>query len=168
MIKWCFKYIFILLISIGLAFLTYDIVNIKDIAPIISTLQNISAAVFTLAGIWIAYMYPEAISVLTNSDNVSLLKSGDHTKRIKSLVLVIFSSAFVLICTLIFNLSAFLFIKHSAVINNKDLFKILSITYVCFISLVQIKAISTIMINNIKFVDRLYRLETEKSVNEDL
>ena len=36
--------------------------NYNDIKDILSTLQNISVMIFTIAGIWLAYIYPKAIS----------------------------------------------------------------------------------------------------------
>ncbi len=62
-------YIFI---SVVIGYYLVDIISLGDLKPIIGTLQNISAAVFTLAGIWIAYSYPQAIASYTQGERMSV------------------------------------------------------------------------------------------------
>ncbi|GKQ96536.1 hypothetical protein [Aeromonas hydrophila] len=157
-----------LLLSVLIATCAAEHMKIADLAPVISTLQNISAAVFTISGIWIAYIYPEAIIAFTSPDKVSLLNGTESTKRIKELVLVIISSSVVLISTLVYNLGFAFFIGLDFVLANKTIFKIIGASFICFISFVQIKALWSIMLSNIMFVDKLYGLKTEREVDEDL
>ncbi|WP_415679573.1 hypothetical protein, partial [Vibrio mytili] len=93
-----------LLISVAFAYLGSEFITLENLKNVIVTLQNVSAAVFTLAGIWVAYSYPEAISRFTNPEKFSLIKGVEQTNRIRSLVLTIFSSALVLVGIVIFNL----------------------------------------------------------------
>ena len=69
-------------ISVGISagYFSMDILTYKDFNPAVSVLQNISAAVFTLSGIWIAYLYPQAISSITSSSKVGLLKGSEDAK----------------------------------------------------------------------------------------
>lgn len=156
------------LLSAFIATCTAEHMKITDLAPVISTLQNISAAVFTISGIWIAYIYPEAIIAFTSPDKVNLLNGTESTKRIKELVLVVISSSVVLISTLIYNLGFAFFIRLDFVLANKTIFKVIGASFICFISFVQIKALWSIMLSNIMFVDKLYGLKTEREVDEDL
>lgn len=162
------SYIIGLGLSVLISMYVSQHMKIVDLAPVISTLQNISAAVFTISGIWIAYIYPEAIVAFTSSDKVSLLNGTESTKRIKELVLVVISSSVVLISTLVYNLGYAFFVNIDIVIANKIVFKRLAIILVCFISFVQMKALWSILLSNIMFVDRLYSLKTEREVNDDL
>lgn len=165
---WTSIQVFFLVLSGFIATLTEQNVSSSDLAPILSTLQNISAAVFTLSGIWIAYMYPEAIAAFTNTKKISLLTGSEHVNKIRELVLIIFTSAFVLIGVLLYNLVYSLFSSSILVTSNIEIFRWLAICFILFISLNQIKAISSIMLNNIKFIDRLYHLKTEREVENDL
>lgn len=151
-----------------LGVITSDYVVFKDISPVISTLQNISAALFTLTGIWVAYLYPEAISVVTNSDNVVLMKGGEHTQRIESLVFNILISAFVLVCTLLFNMAVFVGSNIPFVLEYRSYFKMAALSFIYFLCFSQCRAVFSLMIANIKFVDKLHALKVQSDVNKDL
>ncbi|WP_139411058.1 hypothetical protein [Aeromonas veronii] len=137
-------------------------------SSILSTLQNISAAVFTIAGIWIAYIYPEAISSFTNPDKIALLKGTESTEQVKSLVFTVITSASVLTCTLLFSLAAFLYKNSDIVVANKSFFVFISTTLVVYLSLNQTKAILGVILNTLRFVSKLFYLKTEREVNDDL
>ncbi|MUK79014.1 hypothetical protein GNP84_19230 [Aliivibrio fischeri] len=156
-----------LIFALGVAFIAVDTLAISDLSPILNTLQNISAAVFTLAGIWIAYSYPEAISAYTNPDKV-ILASGDETKRIENLVLIILTSAFVIIGILAFNMSVVLIQPLDYVQEHKFIFKLLAVTSVVYLAVIQVIAILTVMFTNIQFVNELHKKNTEKLANKDL
>lgn len=166
--RWISLQFLFLAVSGLVAHLTSLNIKPSDLAPILSTLQNISAAVFTLAGIWIAYMYPEAITAFTNSEKISLIKGSEHVGRIRDLVLIIFTSAFVLAGVLLYNITYFLFSNSDFVVLHSQVFKSLAVAFVCFISINQIKAIASIMLKNIKFIDKLYHLKTEREIEDDL
>ena len=157
-----------IIISVVIACFTFRYVEVIDLKNVLSTLQNISAAVFTLAGIWIAYIYPEAITAFTNPEKVSLIKGTDKTKRIENLVLIILTSAFVIVSILLFNLSNMLFKNIPFILENKDLFKGISISFVLYLSLNQTKAVMSIMVSNIDFVNELHKNKTDQEANNEL
>lgn len=157
-----------ILVSLTIAYYTAAGIRFEQVKEVLSTLQNISAAVFTLAGIWIAYIYPEAIAAFTNPKKVSLIKGSEKTKRIEKLVLIILTSAFVLVTILLFNLSYMLLKNASVVIEYKEALKILSVGLIIFVSLNQIKAILAVMVNNIEFVNELHKNKTEQEANDEL
>ncbi len=150
-----------------IAFLTSDKLAISALSTVLGTLQNISAAVFTLAGIWIAYSYPQAISAYTNPNKV-LLVNGDETKRIENLVLIILTSAYVIIGILAFNMSVVMIQPLDFVRMHKNIFKLLAITSVVYLVFIQVVAILTVMFTNIQFVNELHKKSTENRANKDL
>lgn len=147
--------------------ISVDSIGFNTLSPVINTLQNMSAAVFTLAGIWIAYSYPEAISAYTSPDTVTLIPT-DKTRRIENLVLIVLTSAFVIISLLVFNLlSVFL----SSAITNPDLriyLKSSGLSFVVYMSLIQAKAVIVIMTTNIAFINELHGKKVELEANNDL
>lgn len=157
-------YIFI---SVLIGYFLVDIISLGDLKPIIGTLQNISAAVFTLAGIWIAYSYPQAIASYTSPKTVTIIPN-DETKRIENLVLIVLTSAFVISSLLIENMLYLLVyksFKNHAFIHNLNILAIASIFYLSFI---QIKAVFIVMITNISFVNELHSKKTEREASDDL
>ncbi|MDU5839354.1 MAG: hypothetical protein E6Z53_20190, partial [Pantoea sp.] len=127
-----------------LAFLLGDSYTYSDIKDILSTLQNISAMIFTIAGIWLAYIYPKAISAMVkpsiligenkpNSDGEivrpelkltaeqkeGLLKDVD---RITLIVEAIVVSALVILAILLINVAKPIFSHSETVINHIETF----------------------------------------------
>lgn len=73
----------------------------QDLDPLISILQNVSVMVFTIMGIWIAYLYPNAILRITQPSKVDAIFSDEDSERVKIIVGVVVLSAIVLSLLLI-------------------------------------------------------------------
>ena len=158
-----------LALSILLGVFASEHIKVSSLSSILLTLQNISAAVFTLAGIWIAYIYPEAISEFTDSSSkISLIKGTEHTQRIENLVLVIFASATVLLGILFYNFAISIFINNPYVIAHSLLFKSLAMGFVTYLSLIQTNTLLSVMWSNIAFVNRLHSFRIDKKLDDDL
>lgn len=145
-------------------------IEMSKFEPVLSTLQNVSAAVFTLAGIWIAYSYPEAIASFTDPQKINIIKGTDNYKRIKSLVLTIFASSFVLILIsiLLINITRPIIEVFNLPAENIIPFKCGYLGFVIYIVLVQLYAISKIMISNFSFVYNIGKKKTEREIEDDL
>lgn len=153
--------------SFLVSYYIYGSISLIEIRVVTGTLQNISAAVFTLSGIWIAYSYPQAIAAYTSPSNVKVLPN-DEAKRIESLVLIILTSAFVISSILLFNLSYFIFSKLNIYYDNRFYFKLAGASFVVYLSLLQLKAIFVVMMTNVSFVNELHHKKTERSADRDL
>ncbi|KIN11591.1 hypothetical protein [Vibrio mytili] len=157
-----------LLISVAFAYLGSEFITLENLKNVIVTLQNVSAAVFTLAGIWVAYSYPEAISRFTNPEKFSLIKGVEQTNRIRSLVLTIFSSALVLVGIVIFNLITpyvQYLLKDS---SYYSIIRTVGITTINYLALIQLQAIIRIMSNNLEFIYSLMKVKAENEAHDDL
>ncbi len=144
-----------------------SIISLSELTPVIGTLQNISAAVFTLAGIWIAYSYPQAISAYTSPNSVKLIPT-DETKRIENLVLIVLTSAFVISSLLVYNLLYTSISKMTIPPDLSEYFRVIGASFIFYLSFLQLKAISVVMITNISFVNELHSKRTEKKAHDDL
>ncbi|MGK0411391.1 MAG: hypothetical protein ACJASB_003592 [Shewanella psychromarinicola] len=153
--------------SLALGYYLVDNVSLSELKPIMGTLQNIAAAVFTLAGIWIAYSYPQAIAAYTSPSTVSVIPT-DETKRIENLVLIVLTSAFVIASLLLINIFYLLVYKSVSDVNALYVLKVLGISSVFYLVFLQLKAIFTVMITNVSFVNELHNKKTEKVANDDL
>ncbi|QUM75081.1 hypothetical protein HWV00_01835 [Moritella sp. 24] len=161
------KHVFYIGISFAIGSVTFSYVNLNDLASIVSTLQNLSAAVFTLAGIWIAYSYPQAIAAYTKPKSVSVIPSGE-TGRIEKLVLITLTSAFVIVSLLIYNLASVLLKDMPFVIVHRDVFKILAVSFIVYLSINQIRAVLVVMITNVQFINELHHKKSESDADKDL
>ena len=140
----------------------------EKLDPTISTLQNVSAAVFTLAGIWIAYSYPEAIASFTDPKKINIIKGTDNYQRIKSLVLTILASSFVLINILLLNLIKPILESLALSNENQEIVNMLYLGVIVYLALTQLYAISKIMLSNFSFVYNISKKKTEREIEEDL
>jgi hypothetical protein len=156
-----------ILVSLALGFFLVDKVLLGDLKPIMGTLQNIAAAVFTLAGIWIAYSYPQAIAAYTSPSSVKIIPT-DETKRIENLVLIVLTSAFVISSLLLINMFYLLVYKIISDLDSLHTLKALGISSIFYLVFLQLKAIFIIMITNVSFVNELHAKKTEKVANDDL
>lgn len=163
-----FIQVFFLALGIGISYFYAKGLSFSDFSSSLSLLQNMSAAVFTLTGIWIAYLYPEAINSFTNPKKLNILKGSENAKRIERLVLIIFTSAFVLIGLLLINITFPIMEEIITLKTQKDKMNTLYIGMIIYLALNQLRAISGIMINNLDFVYRLAYLKTNQDVSDDL
>ena len=157
-----------LAVGYGVSFVSYSYVDISLFDPVLGTLQNISAAVFTLSGIWIAYSYPTAIAAFTEPDDVSILRGTENYNRIKTLVLTIFASAFVLVFVLIINIVKPIVFSLPIFTQHLSELKMCFIILVVYLTLIQLKAILNIMVNNFNFVFTIAAKKTEREVITEL
>lgn len=154
-------------LALAASVLTKGLVDDTILKNTLGVLQNISAAVFTLSGLWIAIIYPEAIKSYT-SNKVQLIKGTVHTKRVESLILGVSTSAFVLLSIVVFTLlkpvldKTNIFGSYSGYIDYFFLF------YFYLINILQIKALLGILINGMLFALELYRKAEDAQRNEDM
>lgn len=157
----------ILLIIIFLVYITYKKVVINDVKDIISTLQSISAAIFTIVGLWVGFLYPNAIAGVVN-DNVDYIKNTKDAPRVEKLIYVIIISAIVMMSTLLFYMSKLLLVNTSFYAMNKDAVKFLALTLIFFMCWLQIKCILSLILSNINFANNLHaRINRAKLEHED-
>ncbi|WP_209328256.1 hypothetical protein [Pseudoalteromonas sp. PA2MD11] len=158
--------LYILVSALG-GYYSIGVLTYKDFNPAISVLQNISAAVFTLSGIWIAYLYPQAISSITSSSKVGLIKGSEDAKRVENLVYVVSTSALVLFFILLINVFEPIFNKVISV-ECKQNFDCIIVSCIFYLTIIQSFSILKIIASNLDFVYRLSYKVTEKKVDDEL
>ena len=156
-----------LAISLIAGYVFSDVISITALNPTVGLLQNISLAMFTVAGIWIAYSYPQAIAAYTDPNKVTVIQS-DETGRIESLVLIILTSAFVMAAILVHEIAYVISNAYVTGVDHRKLLKLVGISTVFYLSLIQIRAIWVIIFTNISFVNELYKKKIESNTFRDL
>lgn len=177
--------VFILLI---IAFWVGNSFTYSDIKDILSTLQNISAMIFTIAGIWLAYIYPKAISVMMKpsilSDEIKPNSDGEIVRpelkisseqkeamlkdvdRITLIVEAIVVSALVLLSILLINVTKPIFSNLAVVKNHIETFSEVG----CFITLTlvyfQIVSLISILKSNAVFINDIHNEKNKKELDE--
>ncbi|EEN7120094.1 hypothetical protein S008_24830, partial [Salmonella enterica subsp. enterica serovar Agona] len=86
-------------------------------------------------GIWIAYVYPNAVLKIVQPSKVTVIFSDDDLKRVKLLVGVVISSALILLLLLVgvvvktFVIKTYLFMQYQSAFTVIGLWFLLSLIY---------------------------------------
>src|SRR5688572_31238843 len=92
---WLWFWFWHAVVVVAVTYLSYSFrldIAFKDVEPLISILQNTSAMIFTIMGIWIAYVYPNAVLRIVQPSKVAAIFSDDDLKRVRLLVGIVISS----------------------------------------------------------------------------
>ena len=167
-----------------------DLYNYAAVKDVLSTLQNISAMIFTIAGIWLAYIYPKAISAIvkpstfskgnrSESEDSEIVFESPEVKltpeekssidkdinRISMIVETILTSAFVILVIIHINVFKPLIANIDVIKENITVMNKLG----CFISLtlvyLQVISLLTITTSNVIFLNDIHNEKNKKELN---
>lgn len=125
--------------------------------------------VFAIGGIWIAYLYPEAIaSIIKGDESTGYDGSSDDVKRVRLIVGVIALSGLVMGCLIIFSMAVPLFQKSQFYLGNSSVFRGIGLALLFFLAYIQLFAVDVVLASNINFLIRLTNMEIEDRLEEKL
>ncbi|AMJ94774.1 hypothetical protein AVL56_11025 [Alteromonas stellipolaris] len=153
-------------ISVGFGYFSSEVFDSDDLKDIVSVLSNISAANFAIAGLWISQIYPEAMKAYT-LPNVSIIEAGEKAERIESLILVVSTSALVLILILVIQFA----VPFESLAKNtiyETWVETCKLTLICFLALIQLLVVTKLVYNMFIFSNQLYRKVLELKAHNRL
>ncbi|MEA9393164.1 hypothetical protein SJI19_21930 [Acerihabitans sp. TG2] len=153
-------------ICVFIAYFCYLRINFNLLKEVLATLQSLSTAIFTIVGIWIGYLYPNAISSIANED-VSYIKNEKDAPRIEKLVYILITSALVMLSTLLIYLFKAILPTFDFYMAYKALFKFICVSFLFFMCWTQAKCILSIIISNLHFVNNLHGRLNKAKLNQD-
>lgn len=141
--------------------LSFDLKELKDYLVFIS---SVSGMIFTIMGIWVAFVYPNALKRLMVSEKLKIAdfsQSKLESRRLESIVASIISSLLiVLISMLIIFFSLFGFNLSRGV----EIF-LLVLTY--FLTLIQFDSIFNVVLSNVMFINDIYDVRKNRVAEDD-
>jgi len=171
MVKRTLRYVLILVIGwvvIHYVSVKYSFNDLKEYTTI---LARASAMVFTLMGIWIAFLYPNALSRIIdpNKDTVDdFSESLQATKRLEAIVGSVLKSATVVLCLMLVFLIKMILFGTPLYKANAELFKHAVLSIIVFITYLQVEAIGHVIFANIMFINDIHRKREERQANADI
>lgn len=138
-----------------ISFFSLESFSYNDAKDILGVLINISASIFTIVGLWVGFLYPNAMSSIVN-DDVSYIKNEKDSPRIEKLVYIIITSAFVMAGILLFFLAKILIASHPFYKENLGFIKCIGIFFVLLMSWLQLKCVMSLVLSNLHFVNHLH------------
>ncbi|MCO7223148.1 hypothetical protein [Pleionea sp. CnH1-48] len=146
----------------------YSYSSLKDY---LSALLSISSMVFTLMGIWIAFLYPNALVRISNPkkiEHVDFSESLEETKRLEGLVGSVIKSALVVLAIMIIFFLKALYPIFSLDQDTILVSKSLLISLISILSLLQVESILYVIYSNVLFINDLHHRREEREADEDI
>ncbi|MEX3775412.1 hypothetical protein [Pseudomonas sp. MYb118] len=131
----------------------------SDFKDYCSTLLAISGMVFTIMGIWIAFVYPNAITRLQDPNKIKIADftaTMQDTRRLESIVGSIMESGSVAICITAIYLLKLLISGMPIYLEYREAIKAIGAGIVIFLTLVQCSAVVSVIYANYLFIDDLH------------
>jgi len=169
-----FRYIVYIAISAGVYWVGNSLpINYKydDYKDFLTLISGISGMVFTIMGIWIAFLYPNALSRLVNPSKiltVDFSESLADTKRLENIVAAILKSALVMISALLITMAKiFLFLSPFYAEYRLDI-KSSALAFLVFITIMQIEAVVSVVISNVMFINELHWKRQDRKAEAEM
>lgn len=164
-----FLYVALAVVIAFLAFKSSVSFSYQDLKDYLSMLTAVSGMVFTIMGIWIAFIYPNALSRLVNPVKVAVADFSDtldDTKRLEKIVAAVLQSAFVMLVSLLLILAKTFLYSWLASTPYLALAKASSAGIVITITLIQFEAVFWVIISNVMFINELHRKRQDRKSEE--
>lgn len=141
----------------------------QDFSSYSQVLLSVSSMVFTIMGLWIAFLYPNALQRLVNSsvEPTDFSDSLNETKRLESLVGSIIRSAIVVVMVMLIYLAKILFFQTEFFMNNASNIKAIMLAVVTFLSILQIESIVYVIKSNVLFLNDLHGKREKREGDND-
>lgn len=152
-IKWSFDY-------------KYD--DYKDYLTLVS---GVSGMVFTIMGIWIAFLYPNAMSRIVSPDKLiakDFSESQSESRRLENIVAAVMISAIVMVFALIITLAKTVLVLTPIYIEYKLQFKSIALSAIVFITLAQLESVFSVVISNVMFINDLHFKRQQRKSDDEL
>ncbi|WP_054062503.1 hypothetical protein [Pseudomonas asplenii] len=143
----------------------------SDFKDYCNTLLSISGMIFTIMGIWIAFVYPIAIKRLQDPDKIKIADftaTMQETRRLESIVGSIMESGSVAISITLIYLGKLLITGSPFFLEYREEIKSASIAIVIFLTLVQCSAVFSVIYANYLFIDDLHTRREVQEKNSDI
>lgn len=163
---------FVFLLLLTWIFYVYEVgYSYSDFKDYLSVLLTASSMVFTIMGIWIAFIYPNALRRLVHPskiENVDFSETLSETKRLEGLVGSVLKSAFVVMVIMLLFLGKVIFYKSGLFLQNVDVIKSTLLSVVVLISLLQVESIFYVVYSNVMFINDIHTKREDREADNDV
>ena len=144
----------------------YQYVDFKDY---LNLLASISGMVFTIMGIWIAFLYPNALSRLVSPGKIAAAdfsETLEDTKRLENIVAAVLTSALVMVAALAVTFAKITLHKAPLFTEHTIFFKGAALSILLVMTMVQIEAVFSVVLANVRFINELHRKRNDRQAEE--
>jgi hypothetical protein len=141
-----------------------------DLKSFTDVLLNVSGVVFTLMGIWIAFLYPNALRRIVDPERIATAdfsESAGESVRLTAIVGSVLKSAVVVIAIMAMTLLKVVLPHIEALMLHIVLVKQVALAISATMFLIQAEAIFEVMMANILFLNDLHIKRAERQVDNE-
>lgn len=141
----------------------------SDLKDYSSLLFGVSSMVFTIMGIWIAFMYPNAMAKIIDSDNIQddMNQIISDTRRVENLILSVIKSAAVITSLMVLFLIKLIFSQTEAFMLYEPIIKIAFLSIIIVLTYIQLESVFYVIKSNIDFIIQLHSERETKEHKAD-
>ena len=159
------------LLGIGAYFLHskgFVVYGYGDFKDFVGALIAISGMIFTIMGIWIAFLYPNALAriVSSNVKSADFSDGGEDARRLEKIVAAVLLSALVAVASAFCFFWKMLLGGAAFYVGNVLEIKSLALAFITILSLVQLEAVWSVVVANVLFLTDLHQ-KREKRAQDD-
>lgn len=143
----------------------------EDYKDYLNLISGVSGMVFTIMGIWIAFLYPNAISRIVNPNTLiakDFSESRLDAKRLESIVGAIMISALIMMLVLLIALAKLIILMFPIYIEYKLQLKSAALSMLIFITLAQLESVIKVVFSNVMFINDLHFKRQSRQSDEEL
>ena len=127
--------------------------------------------VFTLMGLWIAFLYPNALRRLVDPvkiENVDFSDTLNETRRLEGLVGSVLKSAFVVMMIMMIFIFKIYFFNTNFYLSNIFLIKSIALSFVTILTVLQFESIFYVIYSNVMFINEIHKKREDREADEDI
>lgn len=165
-----FSYIALLVLAFYVFHKTGVSYSYADLKDYLSVLLNISGMIFTIMGIWIAFIYPNALMRFSNPqkiEHVDFSASLDETRRLEGLVGTVIKAAAVMTGIMLLFFLKIVLSDAQIYVENKEIVKSLAGSFTIFLTLLQFESIGYMIYSNVMFINDLHSKREHHEADND-
>ncbi|TDX29845.1 hypothetical protein DFO67_10683 [Modicisalibacter xianhensis] len=142
-----------------------------DLKEYLLVLLAVSSMVFTLMGIWIAFLYPNALRKIVSPKQIEVAdfsESLSETRRLEGLVGSVLRSSLVVIVIMAVFAGKVLFSFFDMEEHAVSFVKAALLSIVAIISVLQLESIFYVAYSNVMFINDLHRKREDREADYDI
>lgn len=145
--------------------------SFSDYKDYLSILLTVSSMVFTLMGIWIAFLYPNALKRIVDPDTVETADFSSalsETKRLEGLVLSVLKSGMVVAFVMLVYLARMIFVGSDIYIKYAVQIQAFGVSLAIVLTFVQLESVIHVVYSNVMFLNDLHSKREDREADYDI
>ncbi|MCV2350443.1 hypothetical protein [Paucibacter sp. Y2R2-4] len=142
-----------------------------DLKDFIGLLIQIAGMVFTIMGIWIAFLYPNALSRLVNPEKIETADFSEtlsETRRLEKIVAAVLMSAAVAVGLSLVIFFKVVLWKTGIYFEHRLAIKSAALAFVGLCTIIQLEAVGSVILANVIFINDLHRKRQDRKAEVDI